>query len=279
MNDSLIFIKLGGSLITDKSRPGVVRQETIDAACQEIQEYLAKDPTKKMIIGHGSGSFGHVPAEIYRTRDGVASSEGWRGFAEVWQHAARLNSILRDRLSEAGIAVISFPPSATVTTRSGAITRWEITPIERTLRAGLVAMVYGDVVFDEELGGTILSTEDLFEYLAKLLSPARILLAGVEEGVWSDYPVRTHLIPEIDPEDLDSLLPHLGEAEGYDVTGGMAEKVRKMAILVRQLPALEVIIFSGSRRENFREALGGSPVGTRIAFRANPRGLSGNASE
>ena len=272
MDNSLIFIKLGGSLITDKSSPGVVRREIIDSACREIQEYLARSPEVKLILGHGSGSFGHVPAEVHRTRAGVTSSEGWRGFAEVWQQAARLNWILSERMAAAGIPVISFPPSATVTARNRAITRWETKPILYALNAGLVAVTYGDVVFDEALGGTVLSTEDLFDYLARTFSPARILLAGNEEGVWLDFPARSQLIRDIKPEDLESILPHLGSAEGFDVTGGMAEKVRRMAVLVGELPSLEAVIFSGARPENFREALSGGPIGTRIA--SLPRGRS-----
>ena len=37
-------------------------------------------------------------------------------------------------------------------------------------------MIYGDVVFDRLLGGTILSTEDLFAHLAAHLQPARLLV-------------------------------------------------------------------------------------------------------
>jgi isopentenyl phosphate kinase len=44
------------------------------------------------------------------------------------------------------------------------------------------------------LGGTILSTEDLFTYLAGLLHPEQILLAGNEPGVWADFPKNSRLL-------------------------------------------------------------------------------------
>lgn len=54
------------------------------------------------------------------------------------------------------------------------------------LANGILPVVYGDVVFDEVRGGTILSTEDLFQHLAHQLHPERVLLAGLEAGVWAD---------------------------------------------------------------------------------------------
>jgi isopentenyl phosphate kinase len=48
---------------------------------------------------------------------------------------------------------------------------------------------------------------DLFVYLAKQMKPARILLAGSEEGVFADFPANTHLMPMINRnEDLSSIL-------------------------------------------------------------------------
>ena len=66
----------------------------------------------------------------------------------------------------------------------------------------MIPLVNGDTIFDDQRGGTILSTEDLFIYLARQLHPERILLAGLEEGVWADYPACTQLIGEITPRNL-----------------------------------------------------------------------------
>ena len=67
------------------------------------------------------------------------------------------------------------------------------------LAAGLVPLVYGDVIFDRKRGGIILSTEELFDYLARVMKPEEILLAGMEEGVWKDFPVCSTLIQQITP--------------------------------------------------------------------------------
>lgn len=46
--------------------------------------------------------------------------------------------------------------------------------IKLAIEHDLVPVVYGDVVFDLELGGTILSTEDLFQSLVQPLCPQQM---------------------------------------------------------------------------------------------------------
>jgi isopentenyl phosphate kinase len=265
IDPKLAFIKLGGSLITDKMSPGIVRQEVLDSICTEIRDYIDRHPDQNYIIGHGSGSFGHVPAERYRTREGVTSRDDWRGFSEVWREAARLNHLVLKTMFSLDVPVIAFPPSAAVTTSNREIVSWNLDPIRQALNAHQVPLTYGDVVVDLEIGGTILSTEDIFVYLAQNFLPSQILLAGVEDGVWGDRSGRTGLIPQVTPQNLSRILPSLGGAAGHDVTGGMADKVAQMARLVQEIPGLEVVIFSGMEPGNLTSALSRLPIGTRIS--------------
>jgi len=213
-------------------------------------------------IGHGSGSFGHVAAQKYGTRAGVGSPEGWRGFAEVWWEAARLNRLVIDALHAAGLPVVAFPPSGGALTRGGGVWRWEVAPVRAALEGGLVPVVYGDVVFDIERGGSILSTEEALAYLARQFRPDRVLIAGIEPGVWADYPACTRILPEITPEMLPQVALHGSAAT--DVTGGMASKVAEMLQLTGEVPGLKVDIFSGETPGRVQEALLGRPAGTRL---------------
>ena len=260
----LEFIKLGGSLITEKDRPGTPRLEVMDRLAAEIAAALKEDKTLRLILGHGSGSFGHIPAHRYGTRLGVHTPEEWLGFAEVWQQAARLNRLVLDALVSAGLPAIAFPPSGSVIAQDGKVVSWDLSPIQSALQAGLLPVVYGDVVFDTLRGGTILSTEDLFGYLAPHLHPQRILLAGIESGVWADYPERTQLVSEITPHNLPLVAPGLGGSAATDVTGGMASKVQLSLDLVSQIPQLKVLIFSGEQPGYVHRALLGDKIGTLI---------------
>jgi isopentenyl phosphate kinase len=133
------------------------------------------------------------------------------------------------------------------------------------LSAGIVPVIYGDVVFDEIRGGTILSTEDLFGHLARALNPDRILLAGLEAAVWEDFPARTKKIEHITPKTFEEVSARIGKAAGADVTGGMESKVRQMLDLVQEIPGLTVQLFSGNELGNLVKALTGETLGTMIS--------------
>ena len=102
-NTDLIFLKLGGSLITEKATPRCARLDLIARLVTEIKQTKSRIRDLSLVLGHGSGSFGHFPAQKYGTRRGVGSLDGWQGFAEVWYEAATLNWILMDNLHTAGL--------------------------------------------------------------------------------------------------------------------------------------------------------------------------------
>jgi isopentenyl phosphate kinase len=268
-DSTLVFLKLGGSLITDKHQASTARPEVIQRLAEEVAAALKTQPKLRLVLGHGSGSFGHHAAEKYGTRLGVHSQRQWRGFGEVWLQASALNRLVVEALHGAGLPAVCFPASAAAVAAGGKVSSWDVTPIEKALAQGLLPVVYGDVAFDSKLGGTILSTEDIFGYLAGILKPQRILLAGLDEGVYADYPANTRLLPEITPASLGNWRSALGASAATDVTGGMASKVAQMLALVEEEPGLQVSIFSGQLHGAVKEALLGTELGTKIHIGEN----------
>jgi isopentenyl phosphate kinase len=258
----LIFLKLGGSLITDKETAYTPRLDKLAELANEIASSLR--PGLSLVLGHGSGSFGHAAAKQYGTRDGVAGSPRpyWKGFAEVWFQASQLNRFVMESLRAAGLNAVALAPVSAVTARDVRVAAWDLTPLRSALEAGLLPVVYGDVIFDEARGGTILSTEDLFLHLARQLRPNRILLAGLEAGVWDDFPARTRLVSRISPTSYETMRSGIGGSSSVDVTGGMAAKVEQMLGLVREIPGLAAQIFSAEAPGTLSRALAGEPVGT-----------------
>lgn len=249
-------------MITEKDKVAEPRLDVLARLAKEIAAARAVRPELQLLLGHGSGSFGHVPAKKHNTRAGVKSAEQWAGFAEVWRQAATLNHIVLDALTAVGLSAITFPPSASVTAADGRIQTWNIEPIKIALNADLLPVVYGDVAFDSKRSGTILSTEDLFVYLALALQPTRILLAGDEDGVYEDHPQRQKMIAEITPRNYADYAKKLSGGTGADVTGGMAGKAATMLELIKQLPGCEVRIFSGLKAGAVEQALNGAALGT-----------------
>jgi isopentenyl phosphate kinase len=264
MNHKLVFLKLGGSLITDKNQAHTPRLEVMERLAREIGEARAQDQDVQIVLGHGSGSFGHVPASKYKTRTGVKSTEQWNGFIEVWREAAELNHLVLQALLKARLPALAFPPSAMVISNQGKVATWNLDPLREALGAGLLPVIYGDVVFDKVLGGTILSTEDLFAYLACSIPPSRLLLAGNQPGVWADFPDNTRLLSEITPKSYLQIEAGLRSSAAIDVTGGMADKVHQVMSLVEAFPGLKASIFSGETPGHVRLALLGENQGTQI---------------
>jgi isopentenyl phosphate kinase len=264
LKESLQFLKLGGSLITDKSQPHTPRLDVLKRLAEEVASASRREDGLQLLVGHGSGSFGHVPAHRYNTMEGVRSQAGWRGFVEVWREAAALDHLVIDAFSRAGLPVMAFPPSASLIARDRQVEAWDLSPIALAIQAGIIPVVYGDVIFDLQRGGTIFSTEDLFDHVAHQLRPRRILLAGQEQGVWADYPSCTDLVGEITPENLAQVAPSLGASAATDVTGGMLTKVEHSLRLTQAIPGLQVRIFSGATPGLVEKALTGEPVGTLI---------------
>lgn len=260
----LVFLKLGGSLITNKAGVQQSRRRLIRRLLGEIRASLDSNPELQILLGHGSGSFGHVPASNYNTIQGVHTPEEWLGFSKVWQAAHSLNQIVMQELAFTGLPAISVSPSSAIVSRNRKILEWDISPLKAALAAGILPVVFGDAVFDQTVGGTILSTEDLFVHLAPRMQPACILLAGQENGVWADFPSKNHLVPVITPVSLIKMNQQPEASEYVDVTGGMRQKVEMMAALVAANPGVTVSIFSGSQPGTLQDALTGLEPGTTI---------------
>lgn len=264
ISNSLVLLKLGGSLITDKTSPRSLRRNTLSRLADEIAAAQQLSPSVQLIIGHGAGSFAHVPAKKHGTRRGVHTPEEWLGFAEVWWEAATLNRLVMEAFHEAGLPAISLAPSAGVTARDGEVVRWDLGPLNAALGASLLPVIFGDVIFDLQRGGTILSTEDLFAHLVSQIHPKRMLLAGIEPGVWQDFPNRSQIISKITPGNYQDIMPVLSGSAATDVTGGMESKVDQGISLINKFPELEILIFSGDEPGNLQNVLQGSSNGTVI---------------
>lgn len=256
--EELVFVKLGGSIITDKARAETPRPEIIRRLAAEIAAAWTERSDLRLLLGHGSGSFGHVAAQRHGTRQGVSDAAGWHGFVQVAAAAARLNRLVADALLAAGVPCWSLQPSASARCRDGELQRLEVTPVEEALSHGLVPLVYGDVALDETRGATIISTEQIFAYLARRLRPARLILVGVVHGVFEADPLQdpaARPVRRISARNWQAVHSALGGSHATDVTGGMLAKVEGMVTLARELPGLAVHLFSGERPGSLRAAL------------------------
>ena len=265
MSNAIVFLKLGGSLITDKHQPETPRLEVLARLAGEIAHALNTEPKLTLLIGHGSGSFGHTAALRHNTRAGAHNPEQWRGFAEVAAAAGKLNRLVEDALRAASVPLINLRPSGSAECTDGRLHTLAVAPILAALRNGLVPLVCGDVAIDKQQGATIVSTEDVFAFLSAELKPTRILLAGADSGVLDHFPSGA-VIPRLTPAMLASHTARVQASQAPDVTGGMESKVEQMFALLRTQPALTIKIFSGDEPGNvYNHLIANSATGTTLA--------------
>jgi len=261
----LIFLKLGGSLITQKDKPFTERKDAIGRLAKEIHE-ARQEKDFRLLIGNGGGSYPHAPAKKYQTAQGIINEQSIRGIAEVQDAASRLNRIIVRALLDASENAISVQPSSVVITKNSRITDFYTKPLEMLLEKEMLPVVYGDVGLDIKQGCSIISTEELFVFLAKKLKPQKIIMAGIVDGVFTADPTKdktAQMVPEINSRNYPEIKKMLSGSAGIDVTGGMLLKVEKALELAST--GAKVSIINGLVENRAKQGLLGKEIiGTTI---------------
>ncbi len=269
MVDQLILIKLGGSLLTDKRGVDQARPDVIERLAREIAAAL---PTlhQGLIVGHGSGSFGHVAA----ARSGLGSVQAGTpprldGVSLTQDAAARLHRMLFTALAAAGISPYSLVPSSFLVARRGRPVRGHVEALLQAVDLGLVPVVYGDVVMDEAWGASIASTEAVLFFLLRRLRRLgrrveRLLWLGETDGI---YDLEGRTIPRVTSDNYRQVLRAIGRPVGTDVTGGMLLRLKTAWTLARA--GVDSWILNGTVPGVLESALKGeeAAIGTLISNR------------
>ncbi len=225
----MTLVKLGGSLITDKAKPRTVRKERLERLAAEI---AAGWSGGGLIVGHGSGSFGHPEAKAA----GLVGGAGGRrlgtaadrmGIARTQAAAQALHRLIVSSLVDAGVAAYSQPPSGFLVADDGKPHGPPPEPLAEALRLGMVPVTMGDVAMDRRRGAAIVSTETGFEFLAGALptlgiTVRRAVWLGVVPGVLNG---EGRLIPRIDATNIEAARTAAGGSPAVDVTGGMEHRL------------------------------------------------------
>lgn len=227
----VVLVKLGGSLITDKRRPETARNEVIERLARELEELDRQEV--RLVLGHGSGSFGHVAAARHGIQHGVGTPEQLLGVTETQDQAATLHRLVIGALRRQGVSAFSLAPSSFLVAADGVPADLWIESLQEALRIGMLPVVYGDVVMDRELGASIASTETVLLALAE-----RLLSCGVvvRRSVWLGetdgiYDEKGATIEELQHGSIADVLEQLEGASGTDVTGGMRHRLETAASL------------------------------------------------
>jgi isopentenyl phosphate kinase len=241
----VIVLKLGGSVVTDKSSAETVAEERLARAADAIAAHDGD-----LVLVHGGGSFGHPHAE----RHGVTTTDGTddaRAVVEIHGAMKELNAaVVRALLDQDVPAVPVHPLSAASRDDDGTLSLSIETP-RRMLGEGFVPVLHGDVVAHAGRGATILSGDELVVALARGLDADRVGLCSDVPGVLDES---GEILTRV--ETFGDVADALGGSGDTDVTGGMAAKVRELLELGAPASVFDL--------DGLSSFLGGGAPGTRI---------------
>jgi isopentenyl phosphate kinase len=261
----LVILKLGGSVITRKQEGRAeVNTENLSRLSKEISE-AQKEEKFLVVVVHGAGPFGHIPAKEYNLNDGFKGSDQIKGFILTHQSMEKLNYFVVEELQKNKVNAVAFQPSAAGLLKSRKLTSFRTDIIKKLLSIGLVPVPYGDVLFDEKIGCAILSGDQLVPYLAEKLKADRIILTADVAGIYDMDPKKNKdavLLKEITPKTAGKIRK-IGTSGGVDVTGGMEGKLSELMRLAKK--GVESEIIDGTKPGLLRRALlGEKGLGTII---------------
>ena len=259
VEQELYLLKLGGSIITDKSKPQQPNLVTIRRDLRQIKEARERKPFM-LILGHGGGGYAHMPAKKYRVNEGLVYEDSKKGAAITHLGAKALNTLVVTEGLGMGLPLFPFHPSSFGIWKEGKPRRVMLDSMRVSMGCGFIPVTHGDVVIDSEKGVSIASTENVFLSLVPEMKPTKIILATNVDGVL-DYTGNspTEPIKLIDGKSLGRLLGITAGSRNTDVTGGMRTKLDLLYEMVRKSNR-EGLIINGCKRDRIFKALLGEDV-------------------
>lgn len=215
------ILKVGGSFITKKSGYREPDQANIGKAAAAVAGVWRKG-VRDFILVHGAGSFGHALVIRHGISDGVQSGAQKIGYSDTHAACSELSLLLVKALVEKGVPAISIPPAVIIEQKNKRISRFDTKTVLDYLASGYLPVLYGDMVPDKSLGGSVCSGDQIVAYLGK--GADFIVLATNVDGVLDE---KGHVIEKISGDTLPSVLRHL-RPTGNDVTGGMEGKIMEL---------------------------------------------------
>ena len=253
----MFIIKLGGSVITDKSKKSLFKTNIMNNLSKEI-----KKANKKCVIVHGAGSFGHILAKKYNLNNGYKDKDQLKGFSETMQMVQVLNSYVLESLNNNGLNAISISPHNILKLKNHEIFNINFEIISDFLKNNFTPVTFGDVVLDEKLGFSICSGDLLIYELSKFFKPEKVIFVLDEDGIFDSNPKinkKAQLLKHVKREDIKKLSTDLNSHA--DVTKGMEGKINIIDKIAKL--GIDTILLNGNKYDRlYRALLGKEIIGT-----------------
>ena len=256
------MLKLGGSLLTDKSQPYSLRMDVLKVACAEVASCLRSGLIDKLVVVHGVGSYGHPPVIQYKLYKGFIDSAQLLPLSRTQSKVNELRAAVTSCLQDEGLAVNLFHTSSIAVAKKGRIQTMDLEAVRGFLEIGMVPVLGGDMVRDSEMGFSVGSGDQVAAILTKQLKASELVFATDVSGVYDSDPKSSRNAKLVADVSLTSLgnVDLAGGSQG-DASGAMRGKLLALADLAPELErGLRMSIISMMEPGRLTRLLRGEPV-------------------
>ncbi len=235
-NRNLIIIKLGGSVITDKSRYRTFRREITKKIIDVVSEF-----EEELILVHGGGSFGHIMAKRYGF-PGSVNLKNKNGIALIHNDMESLDQKLVAMFHKHKREIFPVPPSSVICGEKKNLDIFRL-----LVEKNITPITYGDVYFKSPDYIGIYSGDDLVLDLSRMFRPEKVMFISDVDGIFDKNPKLYHnakLMREVKSRANF-------ENSSIDVTGGLGHKYEIMK-KVNETGA-KVYLLNGNFPERIKE--------------------------
>lgn len=259
--EDLIVLKLGGSMLTDKSTPYKIREDVIKSVAVEIKECIDLVLIKSLVIVHGVGSFGHPPVLKYNLHKGFRNKDQLISMSKTQLIVNEFRKTIATTFLEEGVPINLMHASSMVVGNKMVIADHAFTSLKGFLSLGMVPLIGGDMMYDTSMGFSVCSGDQLAVVLSRILHAKQLLLATDVPGVFDKDPKSgepAQLLKEININEIEQLLSKTNETIKTDASGKMRGKLLSLVSIKHQIQeGLAVAILSMNRKGVLKNYLKG----------------------
>ena len=263
----ITVLKLGGSAVTDKTSKCTPNIPVIQHVADQLSDY--KEP---LILIHGGGSYAHPFVTESRLAQGLQNHDQLHSVSETEFYLGQLTRIIYASFLRRGVFCVPLHPMSLAAMDNGTLKEFRLSQIRRALKAGLVPLLHGDLVFDESKGIGILSGDRIASIIGLRLGNTRVLFGCDVDGVYLANPKTEQdatIISEVNPQNFSRAV-RASKHPSEDATGGMEAKVGEALAIAKA--GHECYIFNLTERNALRDVLSGTKkIGTRFIPWSNTR--------
>ena len=258
----LYILKIGGSVATHKDKPGIsIRTELLEKIARAIKKAQAQKKFDLILI-HGAGSAGHQLVKKYDLNSGTdGDKRKINGALHVCNAIQKLDNALFEIFISCGLNIFPVHTASTIIQKNKKITRFPTEIISDSFQNKCIPVLYGEMVFDEDLGMSPCSGDAIASLLARKFGAQKIFFASDIAGIFDKDPhlhADAKLIEKINLSKIwkDDKIKITG-SHSVDVTGGLLGKIKSLDLKHKDsLKSVE--IFNGLNEKNYSDILLGN---------------------